>query len=77
MAEMDPRLKKAIDMAMSVLPDELGCDDAFDHLAAYAEHMLHGTDLPDSLRMTGEHLERCSPCMEELLYLLETMKTLD
>ena len=75
--ELELKLKKAVDMAMSVLPAELGCDDAFDYLAAYAEHVMHGTDLPDSLKMTREHLDRCSSCMEELDYLLEAMKTLD
>ena len=77
MAELDPRLRKAVDMAMSVLPDEMGCDDAFEYLAAYAEHVMHGKDLPDSLKMTGEHLDRCSSCMEELAYLLETLKAQD
>jgi hypothetical protein len=77
MTELEPKLKKAVDMAMSVLPGEMGCDDAFDYLAAYAEHVMHGTDVPDSLKMTREHLDRCSSCMEELDYLLETMKAQD
>ena len=77
MAELEPKLKKAVDMAMSVLPSEMGCDDAFEYLAAYAEHVMHGTDVPDSLKMTREHLDRCSSCMEELDYLLETLKAQD
>ena len=77
MTELEPRLRKAVDMAMSVLPHEMGCDDAFEYLAAYADHVMHGTEVPDSLKMTGEHLDRCSSCMEELDYLLETMKAQD
>jgi hypothetical protein len=77
MTELEPKLRKAVSMAMSVLPSEMGCDDAFHHLAAYAEHVMHGTDVPESLRMTREHLDRCSSCIEELAYLLKMMKAQD
>ncbi|MBY0508117.1 MAG: hypothetical protein K2X03_29660 [Bryobacteraceae bacterium] len=79
MAELDPKLRAIVAMAASVLPREIGCDDCFDYFAAYAEHLLAGGPLPEPLQMVGEHLERCSCCMEELNLLLAAMKasTLD
>jgi len=75
MANPDPRLKAIVDMAMSALPHEIGCDDCFEYLAAYAEHLVNGAELPEQLRLVGEHLDRCICCMEELKLLLAAMQT--
>ncbi len=75
MSERDTKLKSVIDMALSVLPHEIGCDDCFDYFAAYADHLTNGAAMPEPLRLVGEHLERCACCMEELQLLLEAMKT--
>ncbi len=74
MSETDAKLNAVIGMAMSVLPEEIGCDDCFDYFAAYADHLTNGTPVPEPLRMVGSHLERCAFCMEELELLLEAMK---
>ncbi len=71
---MDSKLKSVVDMAMSTLPVEIGCDDCFEFLAAYAEHLLSGNPVPAPLKLVGEHLERCACCLEELELLLEAMK---
>jgi hypothetical protein len=74
MAELDPKLKSIVHMAMSALPREIGCDECFDHLAAYAEHQLSGAPLTEQLELVLEHLERCVCCVEELQLLLEALK---
>jgi hypothetical protein len=74
MSERDPNLQTVIDMALSLLPHEMGCDNCFDYLAAYADHMTNGTTIPEHLRMVREHLARCVSCEEEPTFLLEAMK---
>jgi len=74
MKERDTKLKSVVDMALSVLPHEIGCDDCFEYFAAYADHLTNGSPLPEPLRLAGDHLARCASCMEELQFLLEAMK---
>lgn len=73
MAEAENRLKSIVEMALSALPRELGCDDCFEFLAAYAERVLSG-EVPESMKSIEEHLERCPCCTEELNLLLEALK---
>ena len=75
MTKTDAKLKSAVEMALSVLPHEIGCDDCFDFFAAYAEHVITGEPLPEPLRLVAEHLERCPACMEELHLLLEAVQS--
>ena len=74
MSKLDPRLTTVLEMMISVLPDEIGCDDASEFLAVYAEYSLSGTALPDALKPMQEHLERCEWCMEELELVVRAMK---
>ena len=74
MTNLDPKLKSLVNMAMSVLPHEIGCDDCFEYLWCYADHLLSGAPMPEPLKLVGEHLERCSACMEELELLLGALK---
>ncbi len=76
MAGLDAKQKAIVEMALSALPHEIGCDDCFDHLAAYAEHLRAGTALGDSLQPVKEHLELCAACMEELELLLAAVAEL-
>ena len=73
MADLDAKQKAIVEMALSTLPHEIGCDDCFDHLATYAEHLRARTSLSESLRPVKEHLELCAACMEELTLLLTAM----
>ena len=76
MAGLDSKQKAIVEMALSALPREIGCDDCFDSLAAYAEHLRAGTALKESLQPVKEHLELCVACMEELELLLAAMGAL-
>ena len=68
------KLESVLEMALSVRPHELGCDDCYEYFAAYADHLSEGKSMPEPLILIGEHLERCGSCMEELQYLLDAMK---
>ena len=72
---LDPKLKSVLDMAMSVLPEEIGCDDAFEYFAAYAERALSGTPIPGRFQAVTDHLGRCPSCQEELDRLLKALKS--
>ena len=71
------QLNRIVGMAMSVLPQELGCDDCFEFLAAFAEHILNGTAMPESLRPVAEHLDRCPACLEEMRILVQAISAPD
>lgn len=73
MAERNPAVKALMEQALSVLPQELGCDSCAEYLAAYADYRLGGTMPPDSLKGVGEHLDRCDACLEEFRLLLDAM----
>jgi hypothetical protein len=73
MAERNPAVKALVEQALSVLPQELGCDSCAEYLAVYADYRLGGTMPPDSLKGIGEHLDRCDACFEEFKLLLDAM----
>jgi hypothetical protein len=72
--DCDPKLTTIAEMALSVLPREIGCDDVFEYFAAYAEHRIQGSELPEWLLIVAEHLDRCQACREEVEFLLAAMK---
>jgi hypothetical protein len=77
MAEQNPNVKALVEQALSVLPQEMGCDSCADYLAAYADYRLGGKMPPDSLKGVAEHLDRCDACLEEFKLLLDTMRAID
>lgn len=68
------KLKTLVEAALSVLPEELGCDDCAEFFAAYAESKLTGAPPPPSSRLVEQHLERCPFCLEEFDILIESLK---
>ncbi len=77
MAERNRGIKALVEQALSVLPQELGCDRCAEYLAAYADYRLCGKMPPDSLKGVGEHLDRCDACLEEFELLLDSMQGSD
>lgn len=70
----DPKIQRIVADALSLLPQELGCDDCFEYFAAYAESKLTGGIAPQSSQLVAEHLERCPCCLEEFDLLLQALK---
>lgn len=50
MAKQNPSVRALVEQALSVLPQELGCDSCAEYLAAYADYRLGGKMPPDSLK---------------------------
>ncbi len=74
MAQADAKLRSIVEMAMSVLSHEIGCDDCFEFFAAYADHIRNGNEIPEPLRTVAEHLERCPACTEEMRLLVVALE---
>ncbi|MDR8389715.1 hypothetical protein NC796_01115 [Aliifodinibius sp. S!AR15-10] len=70
-------LKKLIQMIKMTRPDEIGCDECFDDLHAFAELELAGKSAEDAMPLVKDHLDRCGTCREEYEALLEAMKNLN
>ncbi len=77
MAKQNPSVRALVEQALSVLPQELGCDSCAEYLAAYADYRLGGKMPPDSLKGVGEHLDRCDACLEEFKLLLDGVQAAD
>lgn len=74
MTRQTQKLTAVVNAALSVLPEELGCDECFEYFSAYAEHKLTGAPAPESSHLVAEHLERCPFCLEEFNVLLESLR---
>jgi Zn finger protein HypA/HybF involved in hydrogenase expression len=48
---------------------EIGCDDCLAEIDSLAELQLAGKEVPEALRLIGEHIARCPECAEELTAL--------
>jgi hypothetical protein len=75
MSDFDGKLRTVIEMSLSARPTELGCDECFELLASYAERLLAGEPVDDSLKLVQEHLERCDCCKEEFELLLAVLRS--
>jgi hypothetical protein len=54
--------------------DEIGCEDCFRELDAFAEKVLAGKDAAAALPLVQDHLNRCKDCREEYELLLEALR---
>lgn len=70
-------IKKLIGMAQSATPEEIGCDECFDHIHEFAEMKLQGKDAEKAMPLVQDHLNKCGECREEFHALLEAMKSLN
>lgn len=75
MPEIDPKLRAVVEMALSAVPVEIGCDDCYELMASYADHVLAGKPLDDARRLVDEHLKRCACCREEFELLLAALNS--
>ena len=53
---------------------ELGCDDCFAHVDAYAERVRAGEDAGAVMREVEHHLALCGSCREEFEALLAALR---
>ena len=75
MSDFVRKLRTVTKMALSARSTELGCDECFELLASYAERLLAGEPVDNSLKLVQEHLERCDCCKEEFELLLAALRS--
>jgi hypothetical protein len=75
MADLRRRLLHLTAEALSVGPDEIGCDDCSVRLPAYAEVHVRRRRLGAELRAVADHLDRCPACREEWDRLQKSLRT--
>jgi predicted anti-sigma-YlaC factor YlaD len=69
-------LRKMIWDAVTFRPDELNCQQCFDHLDHFAELSLVGKSAAEAMPLVHDHLERCTDCREEFEALLGALQAL-
>ena len=70
------RLKRMVQDILTTPPIEIGCDECFAQLDAFAELWLAGKDTAEAMPLVHEHLMRCSNCREEFEALLTALQGL-
>lgn len=55
-------------------PEELGCDECFEVVDAFAELELAGKNAAEAMPLVQDHLDRCPPCREEFGALLDALR---
>jgi hypothetical protein len=75
--KLDQRiLKLVIWDVVTARPDELNCQECFDHLDHFAELSLVGRSATEAMPLVRDHLERCVDCREEFEALLEALRAM-
>lgn len=70
-------LKKLIRGIKATRDDEIGCDECFDKLDAYAEMELAGKSPEKAMPLIEDHLKKCGECREEYQALLSALRELN
>ncbi len=53
---------------------EISCTDCLDHIAAYVETRVAGTEPAPEMAAVGQHLEQCRVCREEYVVLRDLVE---
>jgi len=61
---------------LSTYPDEISCDECFEHLHALAEMLLADKNPAEALPLVQDHLDRCRDCREEFEGLLVALRAM-
>jgi len=73
----DPTSTHQMQMALTVVAatrdQEIGCDEAYAFLDAYADHISRGADAATLMPLVHHHLEMCPDCREEFDALLAAL----
>ncbi len=70
----DKQIKMLLQLAGSVTPDALNCDDCFGEIARFAEEELAGHTVCEAMRKVQNHLANCPCCRDEYRTLLEALR---
>ncbi len=64
----------ALESMLATDPRDVGCDETFALIHAYAEIVASGRDPESTMPGITVHLESCGPCAEDYLGLLAALR---
>lgn len=67
------RLRATLTMVAQTQELELGCDEAYAFLGAYADHVNRGADVAALMSLVHHHLAMCPDCRQEFDALLRSI----
>ena len=68
------QMRAALTMVAQTHEQELGCDEAYAFLDAYADRFNRGEDVAALMPLVHHHLAMCPDCREEFDALLRSME---
>jgi len=75
--DIDPKMIK--DMVREIVTtreDEMDCPECFEHMDHFADLLVSGADLDNTMLRLRDHLEHCPHCKEEFDALLGAVRSL-
>jgi hypothetical protein len=73
---MDPEMLKQMARGIATTrPDEIGCEECFEHLDRFVEITLAGKSAAEAMPLVQDHLNRCGDCREEFEALLMAIRS--
>ena len=73
----EKQIQILLQLAGSVTPDSMDCDECFCEIARFAEQELAGKTIPEAMQRVQDHLANCPCCQDEFQALLEGLQALD
>ena len=71
------QIASLLQMVSSAVEDNLDCDGCYSQMAAFADVVLAGKEIPEALQSVEVHLQQCSCCKDEYQTLLEGLRGLN
>lgn len=69
------QLRNIAQAVLVTRPVELHCGEWLDRVGRYAEVVLDGGAIPESLDLVREHMVICPECREEFEAMIEALRT--
>jgi hypothetical protein len=70
-------LKQIIHEVITTRPDEISCQQCFDHLDHFAEISLVGRHAAEAMPLIQDHLDHCGECRQEFEALLQALQGIE
>ena len=70
----EKKLKNFVTLIANTTPDEIACDDCYEHMNRFADMLQDGKDPAKVLPLVQQHLEMCMLCGEEFDALVEALE---
>ena len=70
----EKKLRKFVTRIANTTPDEIACEDCYEHMNRFADMLQAGEDPAIVMPLVQQHLDMCNLCGEEFEALVEALE---